>query len=78
MFMPFSSKCGDVHVKKKHQLLFSPGGHGSGPTAERQPEPKLLRSTGHLPADQRGKHPEPAGFAEGGGARVPDALFTRH
>lgn len=29
--------CGDVHVREP--LLFSPGGHGSGPTAEGQPEP---------------------------------------
>lgn len=77
MFMPgFSFECDDVHVQK--QLLFSPGGHGGGPTAKRPPEPELLRSAGHLPADRRRKRPEPAGFAESGGARVPDALFTRH
>lgn len=31
------AQCGNVHVKEP--LLFSPGGHGSGPTAEGQPEP---------------------------------------
>ena len=59
-------------------LSLSLGGHGGRPPAERQPESELLRPAGHLPADQRGERPEPAGPAEGGSARVPDAVFTRH
>lgn len=58
--------------------LLSLGGHGGRPPTERQPESQLLRPAGHLPADQRGERPEPAGPAEGGSARVPDAVFARH
>lgn len=55
-----------------------PGGHGSGPPPQRQPQPQLLRPAQHVTADQQRERPEPAGPAAGGGARVLDALFTRH
>jgi len=54
-----------------------PGGHGSGPPPEGEPEPQLLRPAGQLPADRRRERPAAAGAAEGGAARVPDALLAR-
>lgn len=55
-----------------------PGGHGGGAPPEGEPERKLLRPAGHLPADQRRQRPEAAARPEGGGTGVPDALLTRH
>ena len=56
----------------------SPGGHGGGPPAEGQPEPKLLRPAQHLPADPRGQRAEPTGAAARGDPPVPHPILTRH
>ena len=56
----------------------STGGHGGGPPAEGQPEPKLLRPAQHLPADPRGQRAEPTGAAARGDPPVPHPILTRH
>ena len=73
----FVSLLFQLHALNGNGVLHA-GGHGGGASPEGLLEPKLLRPARHLPADQWGEHPEPAGRAEGGDARIPDALLSSH
>lgn len=59
-------------------LFCNVGGHGGGPSFEREPEQELFWPAHHLPADKLWKCPEASGRAEGGGAGVPDPVLSCH